>query len=55
MKTIDNEKLLKNKAEEIWLNYFNRYLFTHGTISHREYLLMTEKIIKFCARRKRNG
>ncbi|MBR3967411.1 MAG: hypothetical protein IKJ91_10110 [Clostridia bacterium] len=31
-------------AEDIWLNYFNRYLFEKGTISEKEYKLMTEKI-----------
>ncbi|MBQ1956602.1 MAG: hypothetical protein II365_02390 [Clostridia bacterium] len=31
-------------AEDIWLNYFNRYLFEHGTISEKEYNKMTELI-----------
>lgn len=31
-------------AEEMWLNYFNRYLFEKGTISEKEYKQMTEKI-----------
>jgi len=31
-------------AEDVWLNYFNRYLFEHGTISKKEYLKMTELI-----------
>ena len=30
--------------EELWLNYFNSYLFEHGTISENEYKRMTEKI-----------
>ena len=34
----------KRVAEDIWLNYFNRYLFEHGTISEKEYKKMTEKI-----------
>ena len=34
----------KRMAETIWLNYFNRYLFEHGTISEKEYKKMTEKI-----------
>ncbi len=34
----------KELAETIWLNYFNRYLFESGTISKKEYTLMTEKI-----------
>lgn len=31
-------------AEDVWLNYFNRYLFEQGTISEKEYKKMTEKI-----------
>ena len=31
-------------AEDLWLNYFNRYLFEGGTISEKEYKRMTEKI-----------
>lgn len=40
-------------AEEIWLNYFNGYLFKHGTITKREYLRMSEAIIKRTAKRCR--
>ena len=31
-------------AEDAWLNYFNRYLFSNGIISEKEYKRMTEKI-----------
>ncbi len=31
-------------AEDVWLNYLNRYLFEQGTISEKEYKKMTEKI-----------
>ena len=34
----------KRMAEDLWLNYFNRYLFESGTISEKEYKKMTEKI-----------
>ena len=34
----------KRIAEDIWLNYFNRYLFEQGVISEKEYQKMTEKI-----------
>jgi hypothetical protein len=34
----------KRIAENLWLNYFNRYLFENNTISEKEYKLMTEKI-----------
>ena len=39
----EREKLF---AEDAWLNYFNRYLYEHGTISEKEYKKMTELIAK---------
>ena len=39
-----NDEREKRLAEDIWLNYFNRYLLEHGTISEKEYKKMTEKI-----------
>lgn len=38
------EEREKRLAEDIWLNYLNRYLFESGTISEKEYKKMTEKI-----------
>lgn len=43
-RTLSSEEREKTLAEDIWLNYFNRYLFEHGTISEREYKKMTEMI-----------
>ena len=43
-KVLTKEESEKRFAEEAWLNYFNRYLFEHGTISEKEYKKMTEKI-----------
>ena len=40
MKVANKEVLVEN----LWLNYFNNYLFKHGTITEREYKRMTEKI-----------
>ena len=37
----EREKLI---AEDLWLNYFNRYLYKNGTITEKEYKKMTEKI-----------
>ena len=37
----DRERCL---AEDLWLNYFNQYLFKNGTITEKEYKKMTEKI-----------
>jgi hypothetical protein len=39
-RTLSSEEREKVLAEDIWLNYFNRYLFEHGTISEREYKKM---------------
>ncbi len=43
-KVLTDEEREKRMAEDIWLNYFNRYLFECGTISEKEYKRMTEKI-----------
>ena len=43
-KVITDEEREKRMAEDIWLTYFNRYLFDHGTISEKEYKKMTELI-----------
>ena len=40
----ERERLEKRFAEDVWLNYLNRYLFESGTISDQEYKKMTEKI-----------
>lgn len=34
------EEREKRLAEDIWLNYLNRYLFESGTISEKEYNIM---------------
>ncbi|MBQ8288763.1 MAG: hypothetical protein IJX76_08370 [Clostridia bacterium] len=47
-KTLTDEEREKRMAEDIWLCYFNRYLFEHGTISEKEY----QKIIELIAIRK---
>lgn len=49
-----DEERERHMAEDLWLNYFNRYLFEHGTISEKEYKLMTEKIAARAARRASN-
>ena len=43
-KVLTDEEREKRMAEDLWLNYFNRYLFENGTISEKEYKKMTEKI-----------
>ena len=41
-KALLDENYEKHFAEDVWLNYFNRYLFDKGTISEKEYKKMTE-------------
>lgn len=43
-KALSEESVSIRFAEDAWLNYFNRYLFTHGIISEKEYKRMTEII-----------
>ncbi len=50
-KEATNEERERRMAEDIWLNYFNRYLYEHGTISEKEYKKMTEKIAARDARK----
>ena len=54
-KDLSNEEREKRVAEDIWLNYFNQYLFEHGTISEKEYKMMIEKIATRKARRVPKG
>ena len=49
-KEVKAEDREKRFAEDIWLNYFNRYLFEADTISEKEYKKMTEKIAARSAR-----
>lgn len=39
-----DEEREKRLSEELWLDYFNRYLFENDTITEKEYKKMTEKI-----------
>ena len=54
-KALSCEEREKQFAEDAWLNYFNRYLFEHGTISEKEYKKMTEKIANRKAKSSRHG
>jgi hypothetical protein len=47
-KTIPDSERERRVAEDLWLNYFNRYLRDEGMISEKEFTRMTELI----ARRK---
>jgi len=54
-KNLSDDERERHMAEDLWLNYFNRYLFEHGTISEKEYKLMTEKSAARKARRIHEG
>lgn len=43
-KALSEENASISFAEDIWLNYFNRYLLIKGVISEKEYKRMTELI-----------
>ena len=43
-KALTDAEREKRMAEDLWLNYFNRYLFETKTISEKEYRKMTELI-----------
>lgn len=40
---LDEEREIR-LSEDLWLNYFNQYLFESGTITEKEYKKMVEKI-----------
>lgn len=40
-------------CEEIWLSYFNKYLFVHGVIDEKEKRMMDRKIEKHIASKKK--
>lgn len=52
MKSNNNPEITEKRvAEEIWLNYFNRYLHSRGIITDKEFQIMVEKISVFCSKR----
>ena len=53
-KVLLSEERERGFAEDIWLNYFNHYLFEHGTISEKEYKKMVEKIATRRAKLSKN-
>lgn len=51
---LDEEREIR-VSEDLWLNYFNRYLFENGTITEKEYKKMVEKIANRKAKLSRGG
>ena len=51
---LDEEREIR-LYEDLWLNYFNRYLFENGTITEKEYKKMVEKIANRKAKLSRGG
>ena len=50
-KTMPDSERERRVAEDLWLNYFNRYLRDESVISEMEFIRMTELI----ARRKQKA
>ena len=51
---LDEEREIR-LSEDLWLNYFNRYLFENGTITEKEYKKMVEKIANRKSKLSRGG
>lgn len=51
---LDEEREIR-LSEDLWLNYFNRYLFENRTITEKEYKKMVEKIANRKAKLSRGG
>ena len=52
MKTIHHDNRQYSIAEELWLKYFNRYLYEIGTITIKEYAAMSDKIAVRCGKKQ---
>ena len=52
MRHISTEEKERRIAEDVWLQYLNKYLYEAGTISLSEYKIMTEKIAQ---RKQKSG
>ena len=50
----ERERAERAFAERCYLSYFNKFLLDSGTISKKEYALMSEKIEQRCAARTRS-
>lgn len=55
MKTTHPESRQYSVAEELWLIYFNRYLYDTGTITMKEYKAMCEKIAIRCRKKTKQS
>lgn len=49
----ENKVLVQIVTEEIWLNYFNNYLFKKGVITERMYRKMFVRILQHIAQKKK--
>ncbi len=48
-----NEQIRHIMAEEIWLNYYNKYLYEHKVITEKEYIRMCNVIATHCDRERK--
>ena len=49
---LSDEERERLMAEDIWLNYYNRYLYEHGTITEKAYKKMTAIIAERKGKKK---
>jgi len=49
----DKKAIVRIVSEELWLNYFNNYLFKEGVITERLYWKMFVKILERTAQKKK--
>ena len=42
-------------AEEIWLNYYNDYLYEHKVITEKEHIKMCNEIATHCDRKRKQA
>ncbi len=43
-KSLSDDERESRMAEDLWLNYLNRYLLEHQVITEREFTLVADKI-----------
>ena len=52
---MDNQQKRNIMAEEIWLNYYNNYLYEHQVITEKEHTRMCNEIAIHCDRKRKKA
>ncbi len=53
MRKVSVEKQKELMAQEVWLSFFNEFLFKAGAITQEERLKMNEKIAKYMSKQRK--